>query len=345
MERKSDLTWQTSQDPGGTPGKENSLGFFEVEKEEEKEPKISLSFPKEVFADQEFQVSLSVSDLEDETYDVKISILKISDESEQKRTISEISQTGEEWQNSYNYLSKVFTGTSFSGDFKLRISDKYQDFKGEAEILAKVRQSSNKKIATESSEKIKIKEVEIVEETPKETISETQPLPETPTQSSLKILINEIQIAGQTADDEFIELYNPNETSINLSDYALKKKSSTGVESTLVTSSRFENKIIPAKGFLLLAREEYYQGSTLPDIFWPKSYSLASNNTIILYDPLGKIVDKVGWGNATDFEFQPFPQNPDKNQSLERINFQDTDNNAKDFQLQLSPSPQNSKTQ
>jgi hypothetical protein len=60
--------------------------------------------------------------------------------------------------------------------------------------------------------------------------------------------------------------------------------------------------------------------------------------------PSGKIVDKVGWGNAIDFESQPFPQNPDKNQSLERINFQDTDNNANDFQLQLIPSPKNSKT-
>ena len=349
-ERKNDLSWQTSLDPGGTPGRENSPGFVEIEKEEEKEPKISLSFPKEVFANQEFKVSLSVSDLENETYDIKISILKISDESEQKRTISEISLTGDEWQNSYKYLSKVFSGTSFSGDFKLRISQKYQDFEGEAEILAKVRQSDNKKVVAEFKEKIEIKEIEIAEKTSREatpegTASETQLLPETPSQVSFKILINEIQIAGQTVDDEFIELYNPNEIPINLSGYVLKKKSNTGVESTLVTSSRFENKIIPAKGFLLLAREGYYQGSTLPDIFWPKSYWLASDNTVIFYDPSGKIIDKVGWGNAADFESQPFPQNPGKNQSLERINFQDTDNNAKDFQLQLTPSPQNSKTQ
>jgi hypothetical protein len=163
-ERKEDLSWQTSLDPGGTPGKENSSGFVEIEKEEEeKEPKISLSFPKEVFANQEFKVSLSVSNLENETYDIKISILKISEESEKKKTISEISLTGDEWQSSYNYLQKVFTGTSFSGDFKLRISEKYQDLKGEAEILAKVRQSSNRKIVAEFKDKLRIKEVEKIE--------------------------------------------------------------------------------------------------------------------------------------------------------------------------------------
>jgi competence ComEA-like helix-hairpin-helix protein len=166
-ERKEDLSWQTSLNPGGTPGRENSSGFVEIEKKE-KEPRISLSFPKEAFADQEFKVSLSVSDLENETYDIKISILKISEESEQKRTISEISLTGDEWQNSYKYLQKVFSGTSFSGDFKLRISQKYQDFKGEAEILARVRQSSNKKIVAEFKDKIEIQESEISK-------TETQP--------------------------------------------------------------------------------------------------------------------------------------------------------------------------
>jgi hypothetical protein len=168
--------WQTSLDPGGTPGRENSSGFVEIEKkEEESEPKISLDFPKEVFVNQEFKVSLSVSNLENETYDIKISILKISDESEQKRTISEISLTGDEWQSSYKYLSKFFTGTSFSGDFKLRISQKYQDFKGKAEILAKVRQSSNRKIVAEFKDEIKVKELEIAI-TPESQTKEETPL-------------------------------------------------------------------------------------------------------------------------------------------------------------------------
>jgi hypothetical protein len=203
-ERKQDLSWQTSQDPGGTPGKENSLGFIEIEKKEkEKEPKISLSFPKEVFVNQEFQVSLSVLDLDSEIYDVKISILKISNDSEQKRTISEISLTGDEWQSSYKYLTKVFSGDSFSGNFKLRVSQKYQDLESEAEILAKVRQSDNKKVVAEFKDKITIKEIEQIKETEKE--AETVNLAPTPSQPKEEPKSPVSQIPLNLLSNEFFE--------------------------------------------------------------------------------------------------------------------------------------------
>jgi hypothetical protein len=250
-ERKNDLSWQTSLDPGGTPGKENSPGFVEIEKEEEeKEPKISLDFPKEIFVNQEFKVSLSVSDLENETYDVKISILKISDESEQKRTISEISLNGEEWQSSYKYLPKVFSGASFSGDFKLRISQKYQDFKGEAEILVKVRQSSSKKVV-EFKDRINIKPTEIVqiekkEETPK-IVQETQSV----TSTSLNILISEVKIAEKTGDKNvFIELYNPNSTAIDLTGFYILRNGNS-----FVTQTMLSGKEICGKCYFLLSRK------------------------------------------------------------------------------------------
>lgn len=154
MERKEDFSWQTSENPGGTPAKENSKGLEIKEiKEIEKEktgPKISLSYPSQIFSQTEFEVLLSISDLKEEIYDVKISILKVSDESEAKRTISEISLDGEEWQDSYKYLQKVFTGPSFSGYFKIRI---FQEFEGEAEILVKIR-DQNKKLISQYLEKI-----------------------------------------------------------------------------------------------------------------------------------------------------------------------------------------------
>jgi hypothetical protein len=74
---------------------------------------------------------------------------------------------------------------------------------------------------------------------------------------------------------------------------------------------------------------------------------------VIITDAQDNIIDKVAWGtndkpppsNAVEGEGIILESGLKTGQSLERINFQDTDNNAKDFQLQLTPSPQNSKTQ
>ncbi|MGB9598874.1 MAG: hypothetical protein ACPLZH_03470, partial [Minisyncoccales bacterium] len=144
-ERKKDFGWQTSENPGGTPKAENSQGFIGTR--EEKKPKINLNYPLEVFGQKEFEVSLSVSDLKYDTYDVKISILRISEESEQKRTISEISLDGQKWQDSYEYLTKVFIGSSFSRNFKLKIKTK--NFIGDAKIFAKIRDSKTEEIVTQ----------------------------------------------------------------------------------------------------------------------------------------------------------------------------------------------------
>jgi len=359
MERKSDLSWQTSLNPGGTPGKENSSGFVESE-EEEKEPKISLSFPKEIFSNQEFKVSLSVSDLENETYDIKISILKISDESEQKRTISEISLTGEEWQSSYKYLTKVFSGTSFSGDFKLRISSKYQDFEGQAEILARVRKSDNKKIVAEFGDKIKIRKMKIVEEVSEEAESENQLLPETPFQSSLKILINEIQIdsvpgTGGSSDD-WVELYNPNDFDVSLAGWSIQKHSanqpfeSCSIDKSFYKKNFPENAIIPAKGFyLIVGTQANDKLKNLADM--TIGWSLSSNNTIYLVRNQEKIesgddsdiVDKVGFGLACFPETEPF-LNPSEGKSIQRKNLGlDTDVNSQDFEINDNPTPTNSR--
>ena len=54
------------------------------------------------------------------------------------------------------------------------------------------------------------------------------------------VVINEIMI-GQTEStkNEFIELYNPTENNIDLTKYRLKKKTSSGKESNLISSSKF----------------------------------------------------------------------------------------------------------
>lgn len=327
-ERKDDFSWQTSKESKGTPGKENSKGSDFEEKKEEFEPKISLDLPPKIFSQKEFEVLFSISGLKESEYDLKISILKISKEAEKDRTISEISLTGEEWQDSYKYLTNFFSGNSFSGKIKLRVS---QDFSGEAEILLKVRENSNKKIVGELSKKI------YIEKFPQETQKEQKLFP---IESSFKILINEVQIAGQTADDEFIELFNLSDQTIDLENWRLTRKTSSGSEYTILsnqTKVKFSGKI-PARGFFLIAHPDS-SFSSIANLVHSGTQSLAKDNTLILYNPSGEIVDKIGWGKVKDCEGSPFPQNPEPNQSLERINFQDTDDNSKDFQVNSSPTP------
>ena len=164
-----------------------------------------------------------------------------------------------------------------------------------------------------------------------------------------KILISENQIEGQTAKDEFIELYNPNSQSVDLTGWALKKKTSGGNESNLVSSAKFSG-IIPSGSYFLIVPQPNddgspnYQGSALPDLYYSgKTYSIAGNNTVLLYDPNGNLVDKVGFGFAQDFETAP-AENPPPGKSIGRKwdennqTYQNTDNNQNNFEIQ-NPTP------
>jgi len=99
-----------------------------------------------------------------------------------------------------------------------------------------------------------------------------------------------------SAGDEFIEIYNYGSESVDLTGWSVKKKSSSGSESSLVAASRLEGKVIPAGKYFLLAHEEGYGGGVSPDVWWPKSYSLAyTNNAVVIYSSDGVLVEEVGW--------------------------------------------------
>ncbi len=125
----------------------------EVKIKEANLPQISLSFPKEVFANEEFSVSISVSNLKEKNYDLKISVKGGG------KVLSEIFDSKRKfWQSSRYYLANFFFGKNFSGNFKLKIKE--ENFSGEAQILAKVRESKTKEIVLEFSEGIKVKQKE-----------------------------------------------------------------------------------------------------------------------------------------------------------------------------------------
>ena len=168
------------------------------------------------------------------------------------------------------------------------------------------------------------------------------------TSSPAKILINEIQLASNSSvNDEFVELYNPNDDVVDLTNWYLQKETQSGTSSisTFAPKDLFLGKTIGSRQYLLVANASSTFSSSA-DILTKSTYGLANNNTLILKNSNGDIIDKVGWGEASDFEGTGQALNPENNQSIQRkfhpstsSGFIDTDNNANDFEIQTCPSP------
>jgi hypothetical protein len=121
-------------------------------------PKVSLSFPEGFRANEEVEVLVSISNLKNAPYDLKISIEK------EKNVLSEIYNEKEgKWQDSFYYIKNLFSGPSFEGKLKLRMKKEFLFFEGDAEIVVKVRENG-KSSYIQTREKIKISKPEIKKE-------------------------------------------------------------------------------------------------------------------------------------------------------------------------------------
>lgn len=161
-----------------------------------------------------------------------------------------------------------------------------------------------------------------------------------------QVVISEIQLAGATADDEFVELYNPTSSAVSLAGFRLTRKTSTGTQSNLVASLTGS---IPAHGYFLVGPPGF---SGADATYSATMNRIAANNSILLYSDAGvTLVDKVGLGTATDSETAA-TVSPGAGQSVERFsaagshdaaggNAEDSGNNSADFFLQAAPNPQN----
>lgn len=177
------------------------------------------------------------------------------------------------------------------------------------------------------------------------------------------VVISEVQIAGPNGtDDEFVELYNPTGSSVDLAGWRLTRKTSGGTQNTLVSNI---TGTIPAHGYFLVAHSASYSGATTADIqYSAASQNIAINNSVVLYSDAGTTqVDLVGMGSATASETAS-TVNPASGESVERKansasdatsmgtggtdefagNGEDTDNNASDFVSRLASQPQNSES-
>lgn len=163
-----------------------------------------------------------------------------------------------------------------------------------------------------------------------------------------KILITEIQIAGmEDKKEEFVELYNPNDQDVSLTDWYIQRKTKTAESfSTFVSSNVLSGKVIEAKDYFLVVRENSNLVN-LADVM--TTYPLAEDNTLVFKNPNQEIVDKVGWGESQDFETAPADNPPggksiSRQWNLQNQEYQDSDNNSVDFGIQ-EPTPKTVNTQ
>lgn len=175
------------------------------------------------------------------------------------------------------------------------------------------------------------------------------------------VVISEIQIAGDGADaanDEFVELYNPTSSDIVMTNWRLTRQNSGGTEANLVEDL---DGTIPANGYFLIGHGTGYNGATALNVnYSAASNALTNSYTVLLYSDAGvTLVDKVGFGMATDPEGTAFATNPAANGSIERKasststsetmggseatagNGEDSDNNSVDFVTRTVSDPQN----
>lgn len=177
--------------------------------------------------------------------------------------------------------------------------------------------------------------------------------------AATNIVISEIQTNGVTAGDEFVELYNPTNSDIVMTNWRLVRQSSTGTPSNLVTNL---SGTIKARGYYLITPQTGYTGPTSADkLYSGTSSAITSNSTVLLYsDASITLVDAVGFGTATNKEGSA-SSNPGVGGSLERKasttstpesmttgddalmgNGEDTNNNLADFVVRVVSQPQNS---
>jgi len=139
--------------------------------------------------------------------------------------------------------------------------------------------------------------------------SNQQPTTNDQQQTAAKILINEIQLSP--TGNRFIELYNPNNSSVNLTNWYLQRKTQTGSSfGSLVSKTYFEGKTINANDYFLISRASLDGADIILD-----NLTLTESNVIQLKNSDGEVIDKLGWGQASDCEGSCALQ-PSDNQSI-----------------------------
>ncbi len=134
----------------------------ESEEEEESEVYIDMEWDDDnIINGEEFEIEISVFDLDSKTYDAKVYIID-----EDEEIISEIfDEDDAEWNSGNYYLRDFFQGPGDQSEtVTIRINEEYEDFEGEATIKTRLRITGTTPIIAEEQYEIEILEQENYEE-------------------------------------------------------------------------------------------------------------------------------------------------------------------------------------
>lgn len=164
------------------------------------------------------------------------------------------------------------------------------------------------------------------------------------------LVITEVQTgSSESASQEFIELYNPTDTEIFLSNFALQYQPASGT-GWKTKSSFSEDDVIEAQGYYLLSTVDYFDDLADGHISSGLAASSGSIRIVETYDDGESIEevqhDLVGWGGAYSFELSAI-ESHGTGQSLKRYfdedgQVVDTDDNSFDIFISDTPYPQSS---
>lgn len=160
----------------------------------------------------------------------------------------------------------------------------------------------------------------------------------TPGPCSAKVVINEVMTQGDAPEEEFIELYNPGDCTVDLAGYKLQYKSAAGASGGVI--HEFESGDTIAKGAFLVLGTRLFTGAK--DITVTGTTGMAKDSgSVGLEDGGGTLVDAVGYGTAKgDFVEGTPARTPPANGSISRkVDGEDTDDNAADFRTSADPTP------
>ncbi|MDO8601859.1 MAG: lamin tail domain-containing protein [bacterium] len=170
---------------------------------------------------------------------------------------------------------------------------------------------------------------------------EPEPAPSPVSSASFNyVVISEVQITGGSGltTNDYVELYNPFDQAFNLNGYRLVKRTKSATSTDTLLKSWTTDTLIPAGGYYVWANSGYTAIMETPNT--TTTGSISDDNGVALRQgasDTGALIDSVAWGAAANsfVEGAVFATNPGANEKLKRKQWQDTNNNADDFEIGL----------